>query len=148
MLENLILNVIRLPNCYRLPIYATSGSAGLDLSAANGTDLEIAPNCTVEVSTGIILQIPTGFEGQIRSRSGLALNGIVVANGVGTIDSDFRREIVVLLYNRSTVMFPIKSGDRIAQLVVSKVSQVSFLEVDTLEDPGSRESGFGSTGLL
>lgn len=129
-----------------LPSYATSGSAGADLCAAE--DMEIAPNANGLVSTGLFIAIPHRFEMQIRSRSGLALkNKVIVLNTPGTIDSDYRGEVKVILMNFSNETFVIKKGDRIAQMVLNRVSQCKFNLVEELSSTERNQGGFGSTGI-
>lgn len=130
-----------------LPEYKTSGSSGLDLCANIDNYIIIKPMERVLVSTGLFLSIPEGYEGQIRARSGLALKyGITLANGIGTIDSDYRGEIKVALVNISGKDFILKKGDRIAQIVFIKYEKVSFEEVDFLDETKRSEGGFGHTG--
>lgn len=132
----------------RIPEYKTEGSAGVDLQAyISDTPLFILPGERKLINTGIKLAIPKGYEGQIRSRSGLALkHGIKVLNSPGTIDSDYTGEIGVILQNTSKAPFEVVDGDRIAQLVFSKVESVTFEEVNSLEATSRGEGGFGSTG--
>lgn len=124
-------------------VKATEGSAGWDVCASEFYTL--SDNHVKMVDTGIKLEIPQNYEVQVRSRSGLALDGICIANGVGTIDSDYRGVIKVLMYSISG-MKHIKRGDRIAQFVISKVQDAEFVAVDTLSDTQRGEGGFGSTG--
>ncbi|OJU72797.1 MAG: deoxyuridine 5'-triphosphate nucleotidohydrolase [Alphaproteobacteria bacterium 40-19] len=129
------------------PVQATPLSAGVDLKAA--AIAKIAPGEKVLISTGLWVQIPAGWEGQIRSRSGLALkNGVVVFNSPGTIDADYRGEIKVILANTSTELFLVEFAMRIAQLVICPVPQVFWQETETLEQTLRGNGGFGSTGLL
>ena len=131
-----------------IPSYQSSGSAGMDVRAHLSESLVIKPGRSVLVPTGLYLEIPSGYEVQVRSRSGLALkNGIMVLNSPGTIDSDYRGEIKVLLINHSDRDFIINSGDRIAQLVVSRVERALFIPADSLSDTERGEGGFGSTGV-
>ena len=130
-----------------LPSYETSASAGLDIRAF------IKEKCTLNsgerklIKTGLFLEIPEGYEAQVRPRSGLALkNGITVLNSPGTIDSDYRGEIGVILINHSSEIFEINSGDRIAQLVFAKVEQADWYETKSLNETERGEGGFGSTG--
>ena len=129
-----------------LPSYASAGSAGLDLYAATGP-LTLAPGARALVGTGLALALPEGFEGQIRPRSGLALkHGVTVLNGPGTIDSDYRGEIGVLLVNWGDVLFVVELGMRIAQLVIAPVVRARLVEGEV--PPSDRGAGgFGSTGL-
>ena len=129
-----------------LPSYASTGSAGLDLYAATGP-LTLAPGARALVGTGLALALPEGFEGQIRPRSGLARDhGVTVLNGPGTIDSDYRGEIGVLLVNWGDAPFVVECGTRIAQLVIAPVARARLVEGEV--PPSERGAGgFGSTGL-
>ena len=132
-----------------LPAYETPGSAGMDLRAAVSDEapLEIAPGGRYAVPTGLVMQIPQGFEGQVRPRSGLALkSGITCLNTPGTIDSDYRGEVKVILANLSTDAFTVTRGMRIAQLVIAPVVQVRIAVHDTLSETSRGTGGFGSTG--
>lgn len=127
-----------------LPSRATPGSAGIDLCAAR--DVSIWPGSRVAVSTGYAVEIPAGYEGQIRPRSGWAAkNGLTVLNSPGTIDSDYRGEIIVLLINHGASAVCINRGDRVAQLVVAPVLVMPIVEVDELHET-ERVGGLGSTG--
>lgn len=127
------------------PEYASEGAAGMDLRCAE--DLELAPGERMVAPTGLRIAIPTGFEGQVRARSGLALRlGLGVANGPGTIDSDYRGEVGVILINFSSDVVRLKRGERIAQLVICPVERVTLQLVDSLDDTQRGEGGFGSTG--
>lgn len=131
-----------------LPAAASAGSAGVDLRAAIDGELELPPGGRTLVPTGLVLEIPPGWEGQVRPRSGLALrHGIGVVNAPGTIDSDYRGEVGVILINLGDLPFRIQRGDRIAQLVLSPVERVEWEEMETLEASERGEGGFGSTGL-
>ena len=131
-----------------LPSYATEGSAGLDLRAAINSNISIAPLQRVLIPTGICLELPANTEAQIRSRSGLALNnGVVVLNSPGTIDSDYRGEIKVLLINLGESNFTIQRGDRIAQMVVSTYNRASFHIKTEIEETIRNDGGFGSTKI-
>ena len=129
-----------------LPAYASAGSAGLDLCAAAGP-VRLAPGARALVATGLVLALPAGFEGQIRPRSGLARDrGVTVLNSPGTVDSDYRGEIFVLLVNLGAEPFVVERGMRIAQLVVAPVARVRLVEGAV--PPSERGTGgFGSTGL-
>lgn len=128
-----------------LPAYATAGAAGMDVVSAE--DVTIAPGARHAVATGLAMAIPEGYEIQVRPRSGLALkHAITVPNTPGTIDSDYRGELKVILINHGTEAFSIVRGDRVAQLVLAPVTQASWLEVDELDDTERGEGGFGSTG--
>jgi len=142
------LKVKRLPHCKDLPRYATSGSAGLDLTAAIDAPLTIEPGKRTGVPTGLVVEIPPGFEGQVRPRSGLAARaGITLTNCVGTIDSDYRGELVVLLINHGEEPYTIEPAERIAQLLIVPVPRVQVVEVeDTSQSLERGEGGFGSTG--
>ena len=126
--------------------YATLGSAGIDLRSSEKKVVPVGE--IVLVKTGIIIEIPDGFEGQIRPRSGLALkSGITVLNSPGTIDSDYRNEVGVILMNLGMKDFDIEFGDRIAQLVISKYEKCDITICENLTDPNTRSGGFGSTGV-
>ena len=129
-----------------LPAYATAGAAGMDVVAAE--ELELMPGQRHAVATGLAIAIPDGYEVQVRPRSGLALkHGITVPNTPGTIDSDYRGELKVILINHGDGPFPIRRGDRIAQLVAAPVQRANFAEVDDLDATTRGTGGFGSTGL-
>jgi dUTP pyrophosphatase len=131
-----------------LPVYATYGAAGADVCAAVGSEMAIEPGQRQAVPTGLILEIPEGFEGQVRPRSGLAIRqGLTVVNAPGTIDSDYRGELKVLLVNLGTETVSIARGDRIAQLVVAPVTRAAFVETDDLTASDRGAGGFGSTGV-
>ena len=128
-----------------IPQYQTSQSAGFDLHSIE--DIVLLPGERKLISTGLSFEIPQGYEIQIRPRSGLAYkHGISVLNSPGTIDSDYRGEIKVLLINYSDEEFEIKLGDRIAQAIIQKVIQAQFIEVDSLNNTERGDGGFGSTG--
>lgn len=130
-----------------LPAYQTAGSAGMDLYAAIATDATITPGARLFVPCGFALAIPSGYEGQVRSRSGLALkHGLAVLNSPGTIDSDYRGELAVLLINHSDAPFVVSRGMRVAQLVISRVEQAAWTEVAELPDTARGEGGYGHTG--
>ena len=132
-----------------LPRYATSGAAGMDLHAALGQALELAPGQRALVSTGIRIAIPKGYEAQVRPRSGSALrHGLALVNSPGTIDSDFRNTVQVILINLGQEPLSIERGDRIAQLVIAPIVRVEWEEspLAALPATGRGESGFGSTG--
>ena len=131
-----------------LPSYATIGSAGADLRAAVGTPLVIQPGERALVPTGIAMALPANYEGQVRPRSGLAVKfGLTVLNAPGTIDADYRGEIMVPLINLGAEEFVVEHGLRIAQLVVAPFHQADFHVVDDLDDTARGDGGFGSTGL-
>ena len=128
-----------------LPGYATDGAAGMDVLSAE--DLTLAPGARHAVATGLALAIPAGFEVQVRPRSGLALkHGITVPNTPGTIDSDYRGELKVILINHGSDPFEVRRGDRIAQLVLAPVTRAAWLAVEELDETARGEGGFGSTG--
>lgn len=128
-----------------LPAYATDGAAGMDVVSAE--DVTLAPGARHAVATGLALAIPAGFEIQVRPRSGLALkHGITVPNTPGTIDSDYRGELKVILINHGGEPFQIRRGDRVAQLVLAPVTRAGWLEVEELDDTARGAGGFGSTG--
>lgn len=131
-----------------LPAYATPGSAGMDVQAAIGVPVTIKPLERALIPTGFIIMLPEGYECQVRARSGLSIkHGICLANGVGTIDSDYRHEVKVALINLSNEEFTIQPGDRVAQLVIAPVSQAQWQEVDEVSLVEGRQGGFGSTGI-
>ena len=139
--------VKRLPHFagLELPAYATAGAAGMDVLAAE--DVTLAPGARHAVATGLALAIPPGFEIQVRPRSGLALkHGITVPNTPGTIDSDYRGELKVILINHGDTPFEVRRGDRVAQLVLAPVTRATWLPVDELDVAARGEGGFGSTG--
>lgn len=128
-----------------LPAYATTGAAGMDVVSAE--DVTIAPGARHAVATGLSVAIPQGYEIQVRPRSGLAFkHGITVPNTPGTIDSDYRGELKVLLINHGDEDFAIARGDRVAQLIVAPVTQGIWQEVGELDATARGEGGFGSTG--
>jgi dUTP pyrophosphatase len=128
-----------------LPEYATEGAAGMDVLAAE--DVTLPAGGRHAVATGLAFAIPPGFEIQVRPRSGLALkHGITVPNTPGTIDSDYRGELKVILINHGAEPFDIRRGDRVAQLVLAPVTRASWLKVDELDSTARGEGGFGSTG--
>lgn len=128
-----------------LPAYATSGAAGMDVVSAE--EVTIPPGARHAVATGLALAIPQGYEIQVRPRSGLALkHGVTVPNTPGTIDSDYRGELKVILINHGTEPFAIARGDRVAQLVLAPVVQAAWEEVEELDATERGEGGFGSTG--
>ncbi|MGE5275631.1 MAG: dUTP diphosphatase [Acidobacteriota bacterium] len=130
-----------------LPAYATEGSAGCDLRAAVSTALVIAPGGRTRVPTGLAVAIPEGFEGQVRMRSGLALKmGLILPNAPGTIDSDYRGELCVLVANIGAEPVEISRGDRIAQLVIAPVARARLERVEELPATKRHTGGFGSTG--
>lgn len=146
-----IVKVLRLPHAagLTLPEYQSEGAAGMDLIAAleEGRPLRLAPGSRALVPTGLILELPAGFEGQVRPRSGLALrHGITVLNSPGTIDSDYRGELKVLLANFGEAAFEIERGERIAQLVVARVARARLVARRMVAGTERGTGGFGSTG--
>ncbi|MBX5482031.1 MAG: dUTP diphosphatase [Myxococcaceae bacterium] len=130
-----------------LPRYQTAQSAGMDLYADLDEPLTLAPLARTAVPTGLAIEIPEGYEGQVRPRSGLALrHGVTCLNTPGTIDSDYRGEVKVILANLSNEPFMLHRGDRIAQLVIAPVTRVQWEEVERLSPSGRGNNGFGSTG--
>jgi len=130
-----------------LPRYMTEHAAGLDLAAAIDLPLTLLPRARAAVGTGLAIALPPGHEAQIRPRSGLAIRyGITLVNSPGTIDADYRGEIRVILVNHGIEPVVIRSGDRIAQMVVAPVSQVEIVEVETLDETERGSGGFGHTG--
>ena len=132
----------------QLPAYATPQSAGMDLRANIDESIVLHPMERRLVPTGLFMALPAGFEAQIRPRSGLALkHGITVLNTPGTIDADYRGEIMVLLINFSQTDFVINDGERIAQMVIAKHENAEFIEVETLDETERGAGGYGHTGV-
>ena len=132
---------------YDLPKYATPSSAGLDLRAVLTSEITLEPLERKVVGTGIKIAIPEGYEAQVRPRSGLsAKHGITVLNSPGTIDADYRGEIGIILINLSSESYTLNPGERIAQLVFSKVEQVNWIIESDLDETSRGQGGFGSTG--
>lgn len=141
--------VQRLPHAEGLPLpaYATAGAAGMDLLAAVAAPLTLAPGDRVLVPTGLKVALPAGYEMQVRPRSGLALkHGIVLPNGPGTVDEDYRGELQVIVMNAGREPFTIERGMRIAQAIVAPVVRAEWREVAELPETARGEGGFGSTG--
>ncbi len=131
-----------------LPEYATDASAGMDLSAFVDEPLVLMPFERILIGTGLFMSIPEGYEAEIRPRSGLAHKfGITILNSPGTIDSDYRGEIKILLINLGKEPYTIRKGDRIAQMVFKRVIKADWIEVEKLPQTGRGEGGFGSTGI-
>ncbi len=133
----------------RLPVYQTAGAAGMDLHAClmEGELVTLAPLGRTLVPTGLALAIPAGFEGQVRPRSGWAMKeGVTILNSPGTIDSDYRGEVRVLLINLGATAVTIRAGDRIAQLVICPVATAGLYEVEVLDETSRGAGGFGHTG--
>jgi len=141
------IQIARLPHGEGLPLptYATPGAAGMDVVAAE--DVDLAPGQRHAVATGFKVAIPGGYEIQVRPRSGLAFkHGVTVPNTPGTIDSDYRGELKILMINLGAEPFPVRRGERIAQLVPAAVTKAGFDEVDELDATARGAGGFGSTG--
>ena len=131
-----------------LPDYATDGAAGADLCAAIDREMIIEPGDRAAVPTGLVLEIPAGYEGQVRPRSGLAIKaGLTIVNAPGTIDSDYRGELKVLMINLGSDPVSINRGERIAQLLIAPVTRASFVESEALSVSERGGGGFGSTGV-
>jgi dUTP pyrophosphatase len=136
----------------RLPEYESEGAAGMDLRAFLAENISIPPLGRAKITTGLKIEIPEGFEGQVRPRSGLALKfGVTVLNSPGTIDSDYRGSLDVILVNLGTETFIVKDGDRIAQLVIAPVSRAALdtalVDAEELSTTTRGSGGFGSTGI-
>jgi len=131
-----------------LPQYESSGAAGMDIRAFLDKDITVAPLGRARIPIGLFLEIPEGYEAQIRPRSGLAMHsGVTVLNTPGTIDSDYRGELGVILINLGPEPFTIRNGDRIAQMIISPVVHVTVSEADKLSETERGIGGFGSTGI-
>lgn len=144
------LPIQKLPHALDLPLpcYATEGSAGLDLLAANDAPLTLAPGARLAVPCGVAFALPDGFEAQVRPRSGLALHhGITVLNAPGTIDSDYRGEVKAILVNLGDAPFEITRGMKIAQVVIARHEHVELVETGELPASQRGAGGFGSTGM-
>ena len=132
----------------QLPAYATPQSAGMDLRANIEEPVVLHPMERKLIGTGLHIALPEGYEAQIRPRSGLALkHGITVLNSPGTVDADYRGEVMVLLINLSDKDFVVNDGERIAQMVIAKHEQVDFIEVEVLDETERGEGGYGHTGV-
>jgi dUTP pyrophosphatase len=139
----------RLPHARELPLpaYATLGSAGLDLLAAIDGEIELRPTARLAVPTGMAIALPASYEAQIRPRSGLALHhGITLLNAPGTIDSDYRGEIKIIVINLGEAPFRIARGMKIAQMVIARYQRIEFEELEWLDETQRAAGGFGSTG--
>lgn len=149
MSNHLVIEIQPLKNAEGLPLphYQTVHSAGVDLYAAVDGETAIGPGKWLLVPTGIAVAIPEGYEGQVRPRSGLALkHGIGMLNAPGTIDADYRGEIGVILFNFSDHPFTVRRGDRIAQMVISRIMKAEFRPTDSLKESARGTGGFGHTG--
>jgi dUTP pyrophosphatase len=149
--RTLAIQIARLPHSagIDLPSYGTAGAAGMDLRAAvpEDQDLVIQPGARALVPTGLTIAVPAGYEAQVRPRSGLALkHGVTCLNSPGTIDSDYRGEVGVILANLGPEAFTIRRGDRIAQMVVAAYASVAWEETNSLDETRRGAGGFGSTG--
>ena len=132
-----------------LPGYQTEGSSGMDIKAFVQKPITLLPGERKLIPTGLFLELPLGYEAQIRARSGLALShGLSLVNGVGTIDSDYRGELGVILINLGKEPFIINNGDRVAQLVIGKYERITWNDQKALSDTGRGSGGFGHTGVL
>ena len=149
-MSDITLQVKKLPHFrnLHLPSYKSDKSSGLDLRAAVYETVTIASGARTLIPTGLQIAIPNGYEGQIRPRSGLALNhGITMLNSPGTIDADYRGEVKLIAINHGSKPFEVHHGDRIAQLVISPVIQLPVMEVTNLPSTKRDKGGFGSTGI-
>jgi len=147
---NIIIEVTRDAGCEDLPLpsYQTEGSAGMDLCAAVESAVIVQPGATLMIPTGLRIAVPPGYEAQVRPRSGIALkHSIGVPNAPGTIDSDYRGPVNVILINWGKAPFTVNRGDRIAQMVVAKVERAEWAEVQALSDTARGTGGFGHTGI-
>lgn len=145
--EKITLKIEKLPHCVNLPEYKTEGAAGMDLYAANSEDIVLKPLDRYLVPTGIKIELPEGYEAQIRPRSGLSIkHGISLINCVGTVDEDYRGEVMAGLVNLSNETFTVKRGERIAQMVIAAVTKADIKVVSALSETERGEGGFGSTG--
>ncbi|MDR2951908.1 MAG: dUTP diphosphatase [Treponema sp.] len=143
-----LLRISKVHERIQLPCYESEGAAGMDMRAFLDSDLSVSPMGRVKIPTGLKIEIPQGFEGQIRPRSGLAARyGLTVLNSPGTVDSDYRGEIEIILINLGEKDVTVKDGDRIAQLVIAPVCRAELLEAETLFSTKRGSGGFGSTGV-
>lgn len=144
------INISRFPHAEGIPLptYQTIGSAGMDLLAAIENEIVLSPTQILLVPTGFAISLPFGYEAQVRPRSGLAAKyGITVVNAPGTIDSDYRGEIKVILTNLGKENFTIHRGDRIAQIIISQYTRIEWTEVKALDETSRGDGGFGHTGV-
>lgn len=131
----------------RVPQYQTAEAAAVDLHACIEAPVKIEPGRVVVVPTGLSIALPKGYEGQVRSRSGMAAkHAVAVLNSPGTVDSDYRGEVGVILINHGQQAYTVEHGDRVAQFVVAKHEQVAFVEVEELDETARGDGGFGGTG--
>lgn len=147
--SQVLVEVHRLPHAPKdLPAYKTPHAAGMDVAAALLEPVTLKPMERRLIPTGLIIQIPEGYECQLRARSGLSIkHGIALVNGVGTIDADYRDEVMVALINLGHEPFTIQPGDRIAQMLLAPVTHIQWQEIDAVQRIEGRNGGFGSTGL-
>ncbi|MDR0497107.1 MAG: dUTP diphosphatase [Treponema sp.] len=142
------LRVKKVKDSLPLPEYSSSGAAGMDLRAFIETDISIPPMGRARIPTGLFIEVPEGYEAQVRPRSGLAYNnGVTVLNSPGTIDSDYRGEVGVILINLGNESFTVKNGERIAQMVISPVVRLPVSEAEHLSETERGSGGYGSTGV-
>ena len=149
-MERIPIKITRLQedNDLPLPAYESEGSSGMDIRANLKEPVLLNPGEIKLIPTGFAVSVPPGYEAQIRPRSGLALKyGIGLVNSPGTIDSDYRGEVGIIMTNWGSEPFPIKRGDRIAQMIISKVYKADFVLIDTLDETSRGEGGFGHTGI-
>jgi dUTP pyrophosphatase len=147
-MKEVVIKVVKTKKTVVIPAYQTEHAAGMDLQACLDAPITMKPLERVMIPTGLIIELPTGYEAQIRARSGLAIkNGITIINPVGTIDSDYRGEVGVLLVNLSHEEFVVEPGMRIAQMVIAKYEHATWQEVDSLSETNRGKGGFGSTGV-
>jgi dUTP pyrophosphatase len=141
-------HITRIDTRLQLPEYESEGAAGMDLRAFLAENISIPPLGRAKIPTGIKIEIPEGFEGQVRPRSGLAYKfGVTVLNSPGTIDSDYRGDVDIILVNLGAETFIVKDGDRIAQLVIAPVFRAGLVEANDLSATERGSGGFGSTGI-
>jgi dUTP pyrophosphatase len=149
-LERIAIQIKRLEHAKDLPLpsYASAGSSGMDLRAAVREEITLQPGDIKLIPTGMVLAVPAGFEAQIRPRSGLALkHGVGMVNAPGTVDSDYRGEVGIILINWGPESFTIKRGDRIAQMIIARVYQAELMEAERLDETQRGPGGFGHSGL-
>jgi len=146
-MEKIKLKVHRLKNNIQMPFYATKGAAGMDLTAGITEPMEFKPFERKLVPTGIIIELPADYEAQVRPRSGLSIKfGMTLVNCVGTIDEDYRGEVCVPMINLSNETYIIQPGERIAQMIISRIQKAEIVEVEELTTTARSSGGFGSTG--
>ena len=146
-MSEVAVRIMRVRPDAQLPRYMSDGAAGMDLAASLDSDVTIPPGARALVGSGVAIALPRGFEAQVRPRSGLAYkHGVTVLNAPGTVDEDYRGEIKVLLVNHGAEPFVVRSGERIAQLVIAAVARVQLDEVSTLDETARGAGGYGHTG--